>query len=216
MSRDRRNDLWRESRNLRQKRTVLIVTEGHRTEPYYFDGLKREVVVNSRFAVKIKPGKHSSPDAVVGEAIRLQSEEEARGSAYDEVWCVCDVENPNRAAAIRAALAEAGRNEISMVLSNPSFEVWLLAHFTWTSRSFLNAQAVIGELNKHWPGGGYRKSDSGVYDKVADRTNVGIENARAVREKDHGTDKAVIDCNSCTEVYRLVEQLTAPDVKPSG
>jgi hypothetical protein len=71
---------------------------------------------------------------------------------------------------------------------------------------------VVGELNRHWQptfDRDYEKNDKDVYAKLADRTRTAVDNARTVREQDHGNQNDVVECNSSTEVYRLVTQLLA-------
>jgi hypothetical protein len=75
---------------------------------------------------------------------------EAAEDAYDETWCVMDVEQADSLDAIRVALALLEKHQIRPVLSNPAFEVWLLAHFEKTGAGFLNGNAVAAQLSKHW------------------------------------------------------------------
>ena len=68
----------------------------------------------------------------------------------DVILCVLDTESLETIQAkedLAAARQEAVHNGITLYLSNPAFEVWLLAHFRRTSRSFKDCDAVIVELN---------------------------------------------------------------------
>ena len=188
---------------------VLLVTEGL-TEQNYFDGLKREDVVAARFAITVhRVGR--GHEAVVQKAIQLQTQAAERSEEYDEVWCVADTEarvGDNRA--LMASLNTAQASGLTLLFSNPSFEVWLLAHFQRTSRSFQSAQAVIDELNKSWLGEfgcNYAKNDEDIYRRLSSRTDTAISNAKSVHQTDHPGKEDVLDCNSATDVYRLVEHL---------
>jgi hypothetical protein len=190
--------------------TLLIVGEGQATEPNYFDGLKREDKVVAKFTVTVKGGHGFSPEKVVKEAIEYKERAERRGEEFDEVWCILDVEGLEKQQSLEQAAALADMNGIRLCLSNPSFEVWLLAHFERTARAFEDCEAVIQRLNKHWkkqhkeP---YRKNDERVYYRISDHTQTAISNARWVRENHHGDVDNTADCNSSTEVYRLVGHL---------
>jgi hypothetical protein len=97
-----------------------------------------------------------------------------------------------------------------LAISNPAFECWLLAHFVRTKKSFADCDKVIEGLNKHWRpefGRDYEKNDERLYDRLAARTRTGIDNARKVREQDWSSSPEIVDCNSATEVYLLVERL---------
>lgn len=194
-----------------QKSTILILGEGRETEPNYFRGLKEEESVTARFAVTVKKGSGKSPEEAVKKAIEENLRAKSRGEDYDQVWCVLDVEQADQHESLRRARATAERNGITLCLSNPSFEIWFLAHFERTARPFNGSDAVVVQLNKHWKkhcGQAYEKNDEQVYNRVSGFTERALNNARWVREKHHeGTD--IADANSSTEVYRLVGKLLA-------
>ncbi len=196
------------------KRTILIVGEGRETEPNYFHGLKQVQSVRDRYAATIKRGDGGSRVQIVKEAVNRKRD---HGRQYDEAWCVFDTESLGSAEAIKDyqdAIALAKQNGIRAAVSNPSFEVWLLAHFARSSRQFLDGDAVIVELNKAWQRSfrcDYDKSDADVYAKLDHLKEAAIENARSVREKDHHGKADIAECNSSTEVHLLVERLLRGD-----
>ena len=204
----------RSFKRLPRKTTILIVCEGKETERNYFDGLKREDAVRQRFAVTVKRGKGGSPLAVADRAIKLKKQ---AGNKYDEVWCVMDVESSNNMTALKKASARLERKKIRLCLSNPTFEVWLLAHFEKTATAFPNCDAVISRLNWHWQqhfGEKYDKADRNIYSRLAPLTNNAIQNARRVLQTHHASRPCVLDCNSSTEVHLLVSRLCGVRADP--
>lgn len=207
----------RQSRGLPQKHTILIVGEGQETEPNYFDGLSRVQCVRNRYAVTVKKGNGRSRVQIMQEAINKKG----RGKQYDETWCVFDTESLDSDDAVNdynAAIALANKNGIEVAVSNPSFEVWLLAHFTRSSRHFSNGDAVIVELNKHWRPAfkcEYNKSDVDIFGKLFSRMEAAIDTAKTVLKKDHAGRTDIAKCNSATNVYRLVDKLLKGDEKAS-
>lgn len=192
------------------RRTVLIVGDG-RTEPNYFDGLKREDVVSNRFTVTVKPGPGFSPERVVERAVKYRETAKRRGEDYDEVWCVLDVEAPDRRESLDKARGLAREAGLELCLSNPCFEVWFLAHFEKKARAYNGCDEVVSYLNKHWQKHfrqDYEKNDMGIYERLADRTEMALKNARWVRETHHRGTPGTVNCNSSTEVYQLVAHLT--------
>ncbi|MCI0460155.1 MAG: RloB family protein [Gemmataceae bacterium] len=203
----------RPSAHRSEKTRILIVCEGRETEPNYFRGLRDEEAVQQHFSIVVLKGKGGSCLAVVQQAIAEQEKAAARRKEFDEVWCVFDVEQARQREQVIKARALAGQHEIRPILSNPSFEVWLLAHFVRTKKSFPDGNAVIAELNKHWPGAfgqDYEKNDEQLYARLANRTATAIDNARKVREQDWGSALDLVDCNSATDIYLLVERLLNP------
>jgi hypothetical protein len=121
-----------------------VFCEGSETEPAYLEALRREPVIRETAAVELRieyQAAGSAPLTLVtlaAEARRraLDAEEE-----IDEFWCVFDVEWPRNHPNLSAARDLARRNGISLAVSNPCFELWLLLHFT-DQRSFLDTPAA--------------------------------------------------------------------------
>lgn len=130
----RRNRQRRPARGaprLNPKPRLLVFCEGENTEPQYIEAF-RKWCRNPRVDVEIAK-ERGVPLTLVRAAKerKLEVEAEARRAeddniAYDEVWCVFDVdEHPNMNDAQQMALS----NNIQLAVSNPCFELWLLLHF---------------------------------------------------------------------------------------
>jgi hypothetical protein len=182
--------------------------------------LREEKTVDQCFVLKILRGTGGAPDGIVANAIRLRDEQSIRdrgGSkvyTYDSVWCVLDVESPENPEPVRKAKALAENNGIEVCFSNPSFEIWLLGHFVREGKSYNCAKSVEDRLDKFWQGRtgrDYDKCDRGIYNIISGLTDQAIQNAQWVREEHHKNKKNPLDCNSSTEVYRLVKFLLSRD-----
>jgi len=194
-----------------RKTTVLIVCEGKETERNYFDRLKRDEPTRRHFAITVKRGKGGSRQRIAQFAVDRKNDIDAD---YDQVWCVMDVENPQALDEMQEALDLLKAESISPALSNPAFEVWILAHFEKTGAAFLTCDAVVTRLNKHWQQNffaDYDKADGRIYQRLASSTDQAISNAKWVREQHH-TNDCIIHCNSATDVYRLVGLLRGAPV----
>ena len=204
-----RNRIRRISRKRKPKKTILIVCEGEKTERYYLNGLKREETVSEVFAITVVPGRGGSRSQIIERAIN----QKAQRGEMDVVLCVFDTESLETTQAkedLAAARQEADRNNITLYMSNPAFEVWFLAHFRRTSRSFRNCAAVIVELDREWRaafGQPYDKSDVQVYQRLATHIQDAVTNAKMVVEIDHKEKPDIADRNSSTDFYQLVERL---------
>ena len=202
--------LRRRSPFRREKTRILIVCEGRETEPNYFRGLRDDKAIREWFVLEVRKGRGGSPINAVQKAIEEIEKATKRGEQFDEVWCVLDVEQTGHNPRLIQARTLAGRHQISLALSNPCFECWLLAHFDRTARSFANSDHVIEQLNKFWrksTGQDYQKNDERIYQRISADTRTAIRNARSVREQHFKGIEDVVNCNSATEVYRLVERL---------
>ena len=155
---ENRQSLSRPRRFRKPEEVVLIVCEGNKSEPVYFESLCSKLGLKSRtvHAVEIH-GAGGVPMTVVNEAIRLRDERKqlARknaGLAYDHVWAVFDKNgHPN----VNQAKQIARDEGISVAFSAPCFEFWFLLHFERSSSPFADCAEAIRQLKSFAPE--YRK-----------------------------------------------------------
>lgn len=119
---------------------ILVVSGGVVTEPAYFDGVKRSY---RNAAIKIVVKKAGlSPTQLVSYAVVVR---DRMRDSFDEVWCVCDVDEFDLTEAV--SLAE--KSGIRVAVSNPCFELWLLLHFESCRASMGGYEQLRRKLKKH-------------------------------------------------------------------
>lgn len=196
--------------NLRtRRRSLLIQCEGQKTEPNYLDGLCKACGIRHHLEVKVRAGKGQNAVVTVEAAVAEGKRKLDGLNRYDDVWCVLDVEHAAHEAKLTEALALARTKNIRMFLSNPSFEVWLIAHFQHVKRGFENGGAAEAYLNTLWQKHlhhDYEKGDPNLYAKLADKVGDALENAEWGLETFHGA-ASCREANASTEVYQLVREL---------
>jgi len=183
---------------------ILIICEGEKTEPYYFNSLKDHYGLNSA-NVEICGECGAAPSSIYRYARQRYREEKDAGDPFDRVFCVFDkdahdsyentVQNIMRATPQRTFLA---------ITSVPCFEYWLLLHFKYTTKPY-NAlpnnsagHQVLAELRDYRSD--YQKGHKGIFEALIDHLEFAKHNAeRALQtaEKNH-TD------NPSTRVHELV------------
>jgi hypothetical protein len=138
---------------------IVIATEGDRTEPIYFDGLKEKFHKPSLHLEVLKrtDPSLSSPEHVLRELDGFKREYKL--GKDDELWMVVDRDRwPELTLSEVARQCEQKRFYIAV--SNPCFELWLLLHHTDlpsfttspTSREMEEMlRSAIGAYNKNNP-----------------------------------------------------------------
>ena len=169
----------------------LIVCEGEKTEPAYFDGFRVPSV-----DIKIK-GAGKDPLTLVNLAHRLRGKDR-----YDQVWCVFDRDDVPREQ-FEQALAQAKRRKIEVAYSNQAFELWYLLHFHYcntavTRKDYVNR--LSRELQRD-----YQKNDTALYRELLPKQNDAIQNAERLLQTYHPHNPASDDPS--TTVHRLVQEL---------
>lgn len=142
---------------------VLIVCEGEKTEPLYFQALVDDYELNNA-NVKVEPSDSTCPLNLVEYAISSQKDGE-----YDKVYCVFDKDNHARYREAILRLQPLSDFVIS-AHSIPCFEYWLLLHFEYTTSPFYAhaskspGEEAVERLKVYIQD--YAKGKSGVYDMI--------------------------------------------------
>jgi hypothetical protein len=196
---------------VREGNIFLVVTEGEKTEPKYFDALKRRLRLPS-VQIEIFHPPSTDPIGLVDCAITMRNNRnrQNRDPKYDEVWVVFDLEKTHdeRRELAGRAINRARDNKIRIAYSDPCFEFWLLLHEEYTTRSFDDCADVVKSLRKYHPN--YEK---GSFDHtfVLEKTPTAVSSAAKVREYHvaNGTkgNPASTEGNPSTRVDHLVRKL---------
>jgi hypothetical protein len=185
------------------KPIILIICEGERTEPGYFDGFAR-ACRNPRVRIQIAREHGKDPRRLVTTAKEHKKRAEADAKrerdenlVYDSVWCVFDVDDHSN---VSDAMQMARDNGLKLAVSNPCFELWLLLHFR-DSPGMQHRVMIQQMLSKHVPG----------YDKGVEFTMYWKGYRQAV-ERAKRLDEAALSCgesgrNPTTGVYRLTKDI---------
>ena len=185
----------KEGQRGKKRDRVLIVTEGERTEPLYFDGFRL-----SNVTVK---GCGYNCDSLVQYTRDLENEYKRKQDMYfDKVWCVFDRDS-FPVANFDAAFALAATYGYEVAYSNEAFELWYLLHFNYYD-SQLSRQQYCDKLTAVL-GFRYLKNDRRMYSMLLERQPQAIKWAERLLITHNGTLPR--NANPSTTVYRLVEYL---------
>ena len=186
---------------------VLIVCEGEKTEPFYFNSL-RDYYRLSSTNIEVTGESGSSPLDVFNFAKHRYNEEKKAGDPFDKVYCVFDKDNHDsyQQALDRIQRARPSKTYVA-IPSVPCFEYWLLLHFTYLTRPYMPldgnsaSNQVLADLLGHYPE--YRKGLDGVFEELFGNLEDAKSNASRglIQAQEADTD------NPSTYVHVLVEYL---------
>jgi len=186
---------------------IVIVCEGEKTEPNYFNGLRDELKL-SNARVEITGKGASNPMGVVSFAEKRYKEDKDAGFPFDRVFCVFDRnDHGDYDEALQKIVKVRGKEDVfNAKVSVPSFEYYLLLHYEYTTSPCTSAQALT-RLKKHI--GGYTKGKKDIFAITCDKLETAKSNARKslTAARKSGSD------NPLTEVHELVQfmQNMTPD-----
>ncbi|WP_260291414.1 RloB family protein [Sedimenticola hydrogenitrophicus] len=193
---------------------VLIVCEGEKTEPNYFNGLRDHYGLNTA-NVEVCGECGSDPMGIIRHARQRYREEKDAGDTFDGVYCVFDKDtHAHYDQAVDTVRRMTPKDTYFAITSVPCFEYWLLLHFIYTTRPYTAlpgnsaGNQVLAELKGYMPG--YEKGAGTVFSSLVGQLEFAKGNAaRALRAaEDNGMD------NPSTRVHLLVDFLQNIMVQP--
>lgn len=185
----------------------LIVCEGAKTEPNYFNGFRVP-----QLAVDAVGTGHNTL-SLVDEAIHIKDVKEAEAirlgkSPYDQIWCVFD-RGFFPADSFNSAIRQAEAARFRVAYTNEAFELWYLLHFDDHQAALHRSQyhGVLADRLGH----GYHKNSRTMYAELLNRQVEAIRRAEILLAG-YGTNHNPQQDNPCTTVHLLVKALrkTAP------
>lgn len=217
------DDLFKKRREQRKKRgheyrtpqanSFLIVTEGKRTEPYYFEGMKKlilDAVGGNIDVIEVPKIDICGEGCSTGRL--LEATEQAIKNAkilYQNVWVVFDKDDFSD---FDQAIKEGADKGYNIAWSNQCFEYWLYLHFEY-SDSALHRDVWKEKLNQIFKSynlgnGNYEKNLANIYDLVNtyDGVNTAIRNAKR-RMSDYNKKIKPSTYDPGTTVHELVGEL---------
>ncbi|MDF1614362.1 RloB family protein [Desulfurivibrio dismutans] len=190
---------------------VLIVCEGSKTEPHYLQELIDFYKLNTANIDVI--GRGSDPQNVAEYAISRSREDQD----YDRIYCVFD---QDRHTSYQATLDKIRQTRLSKkrslqaITSVPCFEIWLLLHFTYTTRQFgsggpdssICAEVITALRRKHLPK--YDKGQHNVFRQLEPHLPKAMKNASQLREynQTNGTDHPSTQMDELVDYLRNLRQ----------
>lgn len=191
-------------RTRKTDKRILIVCEGKKTEPNYFEGFQKELrsrEIKNKVNLDIEPAGMVSL-SLVKKAIELKNKD----GEYDQVWCVFDrdlKQENNNQHNFNAAIKLAHENSIDLAVSNDAFELWFLLHYEYYSSQTHRSVLRTNLSRKNRLGKKYEKNSEEMYAILKDRQIDAIKHAKKLWNdcsEDYNT-------NPSTTVFKLVETL---------
>ena len=184
----------RRKTNTRELRIrFLIVCEGTKTEPNYFNSFR---VPKNVVEIDVR-GVGKDPSQLVDDAKKIRDNDD-----YDRIWCVFDrdswtPENFNN------AISSAKSQGFEVAYSNEAFELWYILHFEYLNTA--TSRKDYGDKLSNHLEKPYKKNDPTIYDELLPRQETAIKNAKKLLNQYDRHDPA--NNNPATTVHLLVESL---------
>ena len=172
----------RPNRNEKKSFSIAIVGDGH-TEKIYFDQLRK----SERLKIDLKPELPSGGGGDYGSV--LKKAEQLSEDGYDLVLCLIDMdkiieENKLVAFGLKKEKLEK-RGGFAVFECNPSFDLWFLLHFVYSTKPYVSCDDLLKDLKIHLPG--YSKNTehlkrANLYETLKDKLPTAKTNAAKLED----------------------------------
>ena len=199
--------------NVREKLVrFLIVCEGTKTEPHYFEALINNYISAVR-EVTIE-GEGRATVALVDRTLEIKTELERKNAmSFDRVWVVFDKDDFDD---FNDAIKKAHKLGFQSAWTNEAFELWYYLHFEYLDTG-ISREDYIEKLEEAFrnktgdSGFRYRKGNPDIYQMLQQygREDLAKRFAQQLRALYIGTNYATH--KPCTMVDKLVEELEQPE-----
>jgi hypothetical protein len=197
----------------REKRVYfLIICEGEKTEPNYFEGLKKDLSVGTLVVADMTiKGTGKNTESLVDFTLKFRKKSSQK---FDRIWAVFDRDSFTEEQ-FNNAIIRAEANKINCAWSNEAFELWFLLHFQFVNhgmprqdyQSFLEREIKKVSKTEYT----YKKNDINTYFILKEYGDQKQAIAWAKNLKALFTDGKYADHNPCTLVHLLIDELFNPE-----
>ncbi|KJS87014.1 MAG: hypothetical protein JM58_05755 [Peptococcaceae bacterium BICA1-8] len=215
----------RKGRKLKRKENIrqmapyryLIVCEGKKTEPNYFEGIKQRIEIKYKDKIDVRKkieleieGTGRNTQDLVNYTLEIRS---LSKNIYGNVWVVFDKDDFSEEQ-FNNAINRANENDIRVAWSNEAIELWFFLHFEYLDAA-INRHQYIDKLNDYFSkykinNGKYNKSLPEIFDILFKIGNVQKAIERSIKlRSSHCELGNITNCskNPCTTVDELVKEL---------
>lgn len=209
-----------EGRSLRRKAAyrktadrILIICEGSKTEPQYFDEIRQEIRLPTAHVYVLGAAEGNDPLSVVNYAEKLflagDPHRKIERRAFDQIVIVIDRDDHttyhaalSRANQLNRAMQNDIKDKVSfeIVASVPCFELWLLLHFE-NVQSPAHRTEVYRRLKKHIAT--YEKGAEGLWKRTKVHLEIATQRAFQLSTQTNRNN----DAGPYTDMHILVERL---------
>lgn len=185
--------------------TILIVCEGKRTERIYFTKYRNR---DNGLQIEIPSNSTTDPKGLLDFANK-KAESLGINRHNGSVWVVFDADRTTDTRLKDSQLQEfetfARRNNINLLFSNPSFEIWYLLHFAYTTAALSNKD-LIERLTQHLPA--YDKATC-YFSDLLDKRETAIQHATRLitHHEEQGHAPLSLSSNPSTQVPQLIAHI---------
>ena len=191
-----------------RKPLIIICSEGglKSSEYYYFRNFK-----SRDLRIQFSTGNSTDPKGMLKDLLKYINNEDIKSEDNVRIFLVLDTDlSERRINEIKSIEQECIKNNIEIIISSPTFEIWYLMHFKNNKLKFNSSKDVKNELTKILK---FYKESMNLYNNINDKTDTAITLARQFEDKIIKNKEDIYKANPYTGIYKIVNTIKSLSIK---
>ena len=170
-----RLEIRKRNRNNRERKSIVVIgCEGkNKTEKIYLRNYSSRKCI-----LKFSTGNATDPVGMAEDLIRFIKNEDINKKYGDKIYLLIDMDvNQHKQQQVMQAKKMCDEYGIEIIISNPTFELWYILHFEYTTKTYQSSQEVKKDVKTKIRD--YTESMN-VFPIIKKQTMLAIENSKSL------------------------------------
>ena len=192
----------RQLRHNKKKPLIVICSEGGKksSEYYYFRNY-----TNRDLRIQFSTGNSTDPKGMLEDLLKYIHNEDIASEDNFRIFLVLDTDlDERRISEIKEIEQECIDNNIEIVTSAPTFEIWYVMHYRNNKLKFQTSKEVKRELQNL--NGTYTESMD-MYKIIEDSTDNARSTAQSLEQKVIRNNEDLLSSNPHTSIYKILDAI---------
>ncbi len=192
----------RQLKHIKKKPLIVICSEGGKksSEYYYFRNY-----ASRDLRIQFSTGNSTDPKGMLEDLIKYINNEDIKSEDNVRIFLVLDTDLSNqRIEEIEKIEDQCFENNIEIITSSPTFEIWYLVHYRNNKLRFGTSKEVKKELEKI--NGTYNETMD-MYRIIKDKTNEARTVAQSFEQQAINNHEELLTTNPHTGVYKILDAI---------
>ena len=192
----------RQLRHNNKKPLIVICSEGGKKSSEYYYFRKHS---NRNLRIRFSTGNSTDPKGMLDDLLKYIHNEDIKSEDNCKIFLVLDTDlDQRRISEIKAIESECIKNNIEIITSAPTFEIWYLMHYRNKGLKFQTSKEVKRELEKL--NGTYIESMD-MYKIIKNSTDKARSIAQFIEQQIIRNNEELLSSNPHTSIYKILDAI---------
>ncbi len=181
---------------------IVICSEGGKksSEYYYFRNYRTR-----NLRIQFSTGNSTDPKGMLDDLLKYIQNEDIKSEDNVRIFLLLDTDlDDKRINEIKAIEEKSLKNNVEIITSFPTFEIWYLMHYRKNKLKFNSSQDVKKEIVKL---NGMYSETMNMYEIIKHNTDMAIKTAILLEERIINNKEELIKSNPHTSIYKILDAI---------